>query len=195
MAVLVMVVSAWAQGGKGEKPKGKPVPAAGKTAPAAKPAKGVEETKPAQADQPTSALATWIEDRSDQIHILAKVGAPGILLAACIGLYLFFRKPPEAKRHKGRWVHASVAVLFGLAAAAHAVAFDTNHFLADPRSEMLRSGTWLAAAVILLLVSGALRFFSWHHHGLWRWTHRTFQVLFLVAVCVHVIPKILPPSG
>lgn len=143
----------------------------------------------------TSKLGEWLEDRMDGIHVIGKIGVPGIVLAGCVGLYNFFRKPVEAKRHKIRWVHAIVAIVSGLIVATHALAFDTHHFTMDPRDEMLRSGTWLGLAVILLLISGALRFWSWHHHGLWRWVHRAFQVSFLVAVCVHVIPKILPHAG
>jgi hypothetical protein len=143
----------------------------------------------------TSRLGGWLEDRFDQIHMVAKIGAPGTVLAACIGLYSLFRKPPEVKRAKIRWVHVIVAIVSGLIVATHAVAFDTHHFLMDSHAELLRSGTWLGLATIFMLISGAFRFWSWHHHGLWRWVHRSFQILFLVAVCVHVIPKILPHAG
>jgi hypothetical protein len=140
---------------------------------------------------PDSSLNHFLEAQFHNLHVVGKISAPGAFLAASLGLYLLFRKPPEVTRHKIRWVHVVLGGVSGLVAMTHGTAYDTLHLLADPRSQMLRSGTWLCTSVFFLVVTGALRFWSWHHHALWRWSHRTFQVLFLAAACVHVIPKVL----
>ncbi len=128
---VLLVACALAQEGKHQAGKATPAPAA--------PTKvGTVGAKSGQAaprkmgrrpagEPPATPLVGWIEDRFDQIHHLAKVGAPGAFLAGVIGLYSFFRKPPEIKRQKIRWVHVITAIVFGLIAATHAVAFDTHH--------------------------------------------------------------------
>jgi len=125
------------------------------------------------------------------IHKLGRIGAPGVILAGLGGLFIALTHPHPNRRRRLRAVHFLLGGLFGLVAMTHGTLFFFGHLAEGSYDELLASGSWLCTSVFFLVLTGLLRAFSGSRQELWQRGHRFFQVVFLLAVLWHVVPKVL----